>query len=194
MPMQWSSVYCAALSIAIVWGAPALADAQTLAGLQGRVFDASGAVLPGALIRVQDQSTGFDASARTDSDGRYHLSAIPAGEYSVTAEAAGFRSERIEALSVDVGRSLVRDFHLTVGETAETVIVRGEMPLIDRATAPVGHVVKADTVQEIPLNGRHFIDLNLLAPATVAPSQTGFSSRPVRGLGAFSFNMSSASP
>lgn len=77
------------------------ADAQTLAGPQGRVFDASGAAVCGALIRVQDHATGFDASGRTDSDGRrYYLVAIPAGEYSVTAGASGFRSERIEALNV----------------------------------------------------------------------------------------------
>jgi hypothetical protein len=176
------------LSIAIVWGASPLMDAQTLAGLQGRVFDASGAVLPGALIRVQDRSTGFDASIHTDSDGRYYVAAIPAGTYSVTAEATGFRVERIEALSVDVGRRLVRDFHLAVGEATETVVVRAEVPLVDRVTAAVGHVVTAETVQEIPLNGRHFIDLGLLVAGSVAPSQTGFSSRPIRGLGALAFN------
>ena len=69
MPRQSDSVRIAALFVAIVWAA-ALADAQTLAGLQGRVFDASGAAVPGALIRVQDHATGFDASVRTDSDGR----------------------------------------------------------------------------------------------------------------------------
>ena len=63
-----------------------------------------------------------------------------------------------------------------------------EMPLIDRATATVGHVVTAETVQQIPLNGRHFTDLGLLVPGSVAPSQTGFSSRPIRGVGALAFN------
>ena len=46
----------------------------------------------------------------------------------------------------------------------------------------------AETVQQIPLNGRHFIDLGLLVPGSVAPSQTGFSSRPIRGIGALAFN------
>jgi len=187
MPRPWDSVFCVAVSIALVWGA-AVADAQTLAGVQGRVFDASGAVVAGAVVRVQDGSTGFDASVRTDSDGRYYVAAIPAGTYSVTATAAGFRTQRLEALDVDVGRRLVCDFHLAIGEAAEAVIVRAEAPLVDRATAVVGYVVKADTVQEIPLNGRHFIDLSLLVPGSVAPSQTGFSSRPIRGVGALAFN------
>jgi hypothetical protein len=181
------TVRCAAVSIAILWGA-ALAEAQTLAGVQGRVFDQSGAVVPGASILVQNHSTGFDASVRSDSEGRYYVVAIPAGKYSVTVEATGFRAERIETLDVDVGRRLVLDFHLAIAGASETVIVGAEAPLVDRATAVIGHVVKADTVQEIPLNGRHFIDLSLLVPGSVAPSQAGFSSRPIRGVGALAFN------
>jgi len=164
------------------------AVAQILAGLQGRVFDASGAVIPGAVIRVRNESIGFDRSVRADSEGRYYLAAIPNGTYTVTAEATGFRTERIELLNVDVGRTLVRDFHLAVGETTEAVLVRVDVPLIDRATPTVGHVVTAETVQQIPLNGRHFTDLGLLVPGSVAPSQTGFSSRPIRGVGALAFN------
>ena len=166
------------------------ADAQTLAGLQGRVFDASGAAVRGAVIRVQDESTGFDESAAADSEGRYYVPALPNGTYTVTATANGFRTERIEALYVDVGRILVRDFRLVIGQTTETVVVRAEMPLMDRATATVGHVVTGETVQQLPLNGRHFTDLGLLVPGSVAPSQTGFSSRPIRGLGALAFNTS----
>ena len=163
-------------------------SAQNLANLQGQVFDASGAVLPGAVVRVWDKSIGFDESAIADFEGRYYVSAIPNGKYSVTAEANGFRVERIDALNVDVGRTLVRDFHLAVGERTEAVVVHGEVPLVDRASATVGHVVTAETIQQIPLNGRHFTDLGLLVPGSVAPSQTGFSSRPIRGVGALAFN------
>ena len=174
--------------VAVVLCASVPANAQTLATLQGRVFDASGAVLPGATIRVENTSIGFEESVRTDSEGRYYVTAIPNGRYTVTAEAAGFRTERIDTLNVDVGRTLVRDFRLAVGETTETVLVRGEVSLLDRATATVGHVVAAETIEQIPLNGRHFTDLGLLVPGSVAPSQTGFSSRPIRGVGALAFN------
>ena len=176
------------LVIALVLCASVPARAQTFASLQGRVFDPFGALVPGAIIRVQDGSSGFDVSVRTDSEARYNVFAVPNGTYTVTAEAPGFRAERIEALNVDVGRTLVRDFHLTIGDVAETVIVRSETPLVDRASATVGHVVTANTVQEIPLNGRHFTDLGLLVAGSVTPSQTGFSSRPIRGVGALAFN------
>ena len=156
--------------------------------LQGRVFDASGAVLTGAVINVRDESIGFGASVHTDFEGRYFIVAIPPGTYTVAAEASGFRSEIIEELNVDVGRTLVRNFRLAVGDRSETVTVRAEAPLIDR-TATVGHVVTGQTIQEIPLNGRHFTDLGLLVPGSVAPSQTGFSSRPIRGVGALAINI-----
>jgi Carboxypeptidase regulatory-like domain/TonB dependent receptor len=163
------------------------AVAQT-ASLQGRVIDASGTSLPSALIRVREESIGFDVSVRADSEGRYYVAALPNGTHTVTAEATGFRTERIEALNVDAGRTLVRNFRLAVGDRSETVVVRAEVPLVDRATATVGHVVTAETVQQIPLNGRHFTDLGLLVPGSVSPSQTGFSSRPIRGVGALAFN------
>ena len=82
-------------------------------------------------------------SVLTDSQGRYHIAAIPAGRYTVTAEAPGFRTEVIEALDVDVGRTIVRNFVLVVGEQSETVVVRAEVPLVDRASATVGHVSRA---------------------------------------------------
>ncbi len=119
--------------------------AQPTAVLQGRVVDESGAVVPGAVIRVRDDSTGFAVSVLTDLEGHYHIAAIPAGRYTVTAEASGFRTEIIEALDVDVGRTLVRNFVLVVGERSETVVVRAEVPLVDRASATVGHVVTGQT-------------------------------------------------
>ncbi len=161
-----------------------------MAVLQGRVLDASAGVLAGASVSVRDDSTGFASVVKSDAEGRYRVTAIPAGTYRVSVEAAGFRGEVIEALTVDVGRTLVRDFHLAVGDVNERVLVRAEAPLIDRATAAVGHVVTAATVQEIPLNGRHFIDLGPLVPGSLAPSQTGFSTTPVRGTGALAFNTS----
>ena len=127
-------------------------------------------------------------STRTDVEGRYHIAAIPAGSYEVIAAAPGFGSERIPDLTFEVGRTLVRDFRLPLGERTEALVVNPEVPLLDRATSTVGHVVSASKIQEIPLNGRHYIDLGLLVPASVAPSQTGFSTTPIRGTGALAFN------
>src|ERR1700745_3794923 len=62
------------------------------------------------------------------------------------------------------------------------------MPLIDRATTSVGHLIDGRTVQEAPLNGRYFLDLAVLAPGSITASQNGFSTTPDRGLGALAIN------
>ena len=175
------------LLVCVLLGASPL-GAQTNATLQGRVFDASGAVIPGATVSVRSDSQGFDRAASTDAEGRYQVVSIPAGTYEVTASAAGFTVARVEAQIFEVGRTVVRDFRLGVGNTTESVRVTAELSPIDRASSIVGHVITDRTVREIPLNGQHFIDLGLLVPGSVAPSQTGFSTTPVRGIGALAIN------
>jgi hypothetical protein len=177
-----------ALVVVVLVCFPARSLAQTHAVLQGRIFDATAALVAGATVTIHNDRTGLTTSVSSDREGRYHVPAVPAAIYRVTVEAAGFRTTNIEALHVDAGRTVVRDFHLAVGDRTDTVVVRAEVPLVDRATATVGHVVTAQTIQDIPLNGRHFIDLGLLVPGSVAPSQTGFSARPIRGVGSLAFN------
>jgi outer membrane receptor protein involved in Fe transport len=172
----------------VLWAAAS--SAQTMAVLQGRVFDPSGAVVPAATITVRNQSTGFVRSGTADAEGRYRIDAIPVGPSEVTAAATGFRSEVIDPLIFEVGRTLVRDFRLAIGDRSEAVVVSPELPLLDRTTSTVGHMVSARTIQEIPLNGRHSIDLGPLVPGSLAPSQTGFSTTPIRGTGALAFNTS----
>jgi hypothetical protein len=170
----------------LLWAAPS--GAQETATLQGRVFDPTGAVVANATVVVRNESRGFARSAETDREGRYHLAAIPPGSYEVTAAASGFTSDRIPELILEVGRTLVRDFHLSLGTRNESVVVNAELPLLDRASSTVGHVVAGSKIQAIPLNGRHYIDLGLLVPGSVAPSLAGFSTTPIRGTGALAFN------
>ena len=177
------------LVLAVVsFGTTVSIGAQSVAALEGSVRDVFGFVLADAEITVRDESNGLNLGARVDEDGRYRIAAIPAGVYTVTVDADGFRREVIDRLYVEVGRTLVRDFQLPVG-VHETVVVVAEAPLIDRATTTVGDVVTATAVQQIPLNGRHFIDLAMLVPGAVGPSQTGFSTTPIRGVGALAVNI-----
>jgi hypothetical protein len=80
------------------------------------------------------------------------------------------------------------DIRLTVGAVAEDVNVTGSAPVIETATTSIGQVITQRTVQEIPLNGRHFVDLGLLIPGSVTPPANGFLSAPLRGQGSFAFN------
>src|SRR6185369_13127466 len=140
---------------------------------QGRVLDTSGAALRQASITILNHATGFRPVIATDAEGRYYVPAIPAGSYEVTAAADGFRPEIIEGLRFEVGRTLVRDFRLNIGSQSEAITVTAELPLLDRVSSTVGYVVSPETVHQMPLNGRHFVDLGLLVPGSVAPSQNG---------------------
>ena len=164
------------------------ASAQTLAAIQGRVLDVSGAVLSDAVVRVWNPSVGFDISVRTDAEGRYHVFGIPAGIYTVSAEATGFRAGRLEAFSLDVGRTVVRDFRLDVAAVGAEVVVTAEAPLLDQASATLGHVVYAGDHREHPAQRSPFHGSAAAGAGSVAPSQAGFSSRPIRGLGTLAFN------
>jgi carboxypeptidase family protein/TonB-dependent receptor-like protein len=187
----WASLWGpVSASLLFLLGTATVASAQTMAALQGRVFDASGATLPNASIAILNLAAGFKTVVLTDAEGRYNVPAIPAGSYEVTVAADGFRPEVIQDLTFDVGRTLVRDFRLEIGGRREAVIVTAEIPLLDRATSTVGHVMSPQTIHEVPLNGRHFVDLGPLVPGAVAPSQNGFSTTPIRGTGALAFNTS----
>ena len=123
-----------------------------------------------------------------DDEGRYHIRRDTGRNVPGQGRGDGLPLRNHQGAELQVGRTVVRDFRLEVGPGAETVVVAAEYPLIERASSAVGHVVTAQTVQEMPLNGRHFTDLGLLVPGSVAPSQTGFSTTPIRGVGALAIN------
>jgi len=95
-------------------------------------------------------------------------------------------------LILSVGSTVRQDFSLMVAAATAVVEVQATAPLVDSSTISVGTVVNQTTVQEIPLNGRHFVDLSLLTAGTVTPPANGFLTAPLRGQGSFSFNSAGA--
>ena len=83
---------------------------------------------------------------------------------------------------------MVQNFQMDVGAISEQVLVSSDVPVIETSTTSVGTVINQRTVQEIPLNGRHFVDLGLLIPGSVTPPQNGFLTAPLRGQGSFAIN------
>jgi hypothetical protein len=162
--------------------------AQSTATLQGAVNDPSGAVVPNAKITVRNQATGIERLTQSDSDGNYQVAALPVGMYRLEVQAQGFQTQILPNLNVEVGRTLVQNFQLQVGSISQQVTITSDVPVIETATTSVGTVIDQKTVQEIPLNGRHFVDLGLLIPGSVTPPQNGFLTAPLRGQGSFAFN------
>jgi hypothetical protein len=166
--------------------------AQSTGAIQGTVSDASGAVIPNATVVVTNEQTGEAHTLKTDSAGLYSLPALPPGNYKVQAESPGLQTVAASHLIVSVGTTTTQNFTLGVASTSETIQITAAPPLVDSTSTSVGTVINQRTVQEIPLNGRHFVDLALLIPGSVTPPQNGFLTAPLRGQGSFAFNSAGA--
>lgn len=186
--MTYKSSFRVLLLAALFLGLATVAFGQSTATLQGTITDQKGSVVPGAKVTVRNQATGIERTSQTDTDGNYQIAALPVGLYSVQVEAQGFKGQLVSDLSVEVGRTIVKNFPLDVGAIEQKVNVTADTPIIETATTSVGTVINQRTVQEIPLNGRHFVDLGLLIPGSVTPPQNGFLTAPLRGQGSFGLN------
>ncbi len=163
-------------------------DAQSTALLNGTVSDASGAAVPSAKVILRNTATSEEWNTQTNGAGLYVFPSLPPGNYQITVTQAGFQTLIVTDLRLDVATSVTKDLQLTVGSVSQQVQVTTEAPLIETSTTGVGQVINSKTVQEIPLNGRHFVDLNLLTPGTVTPPANGFLTAPLRGQGSFAIN------
>ena len=163
------------------------ARAQSTAALQGTVVDNQSAAVPGATVEIRNTATALSRTLVTDASGSYVAASLPPGDYNIEVSLTGFQT-KARTVTLEVGRSARADVQLSIASVAEEVNVTAEAPLIDTATVSVGTVVNQKTVQEIPLNGRHFVDLGLLIPGSVTPPQNGFLTAPLRGQGSFAFN------
>jgi outer membrane receptor protein involved in Fe transport len=182
------SFFILPLAITIFFMAGAPAFGQSTATFQGTVTDQKGDVVPNATIIVRNQATGIERTAQTDGTGNFQVAALTAGLYSVEVQAAGFKSTAVSDLSIEVARTVNKNFELQVGSLEQKVNITADTPIIETATTSVGQVINQRTVQEIPLNGRHFVDLGLLIPGSVTPPQNGFLTAPLRGQGSFGLN------
>jgi hypothetical protein len=166
----------------------ATALAQTTASIQGTVSDQSGAAIVGAKVTVKNTALGIERTTQTSSSGGYEVPALPPGTYSVQVQMTGFETQLAKEVVLEVSKNSVQNFGLKVASTSEVVTVEATAPVIESTTITVGQTINQRTVQDIPLNGRHFVDLALLIPGSVTPPQNGFLSAPLRGQGMFQFN------
>ena len=166
--------------------------AQSTGSIQGSVTDPSGAALPDAMVKVSNLGTGETRSFKTDSAGLYSIPSLLPGTYKVEVQASGMQAAVANNLVVAVGTTTTQNFSMKIGATSTTVEVQAGAPVVESSSTSVGTVINQRTVQEIPLNGRHFVDLALLIPGSVTPPANGFLTAPLRGQGSFAFNSAGA--
>ncbi len=173
--------------LGILFSVPA--GAQVAGGtLSGTITDPSDKSIPQAQVSISNVATGITTTVTTNSDGFYIAPNLLPGEYQVSVSAKGFNSETRKGISLTVGARQVFDLTLHVGSAAKTVVeVTTEAPAVQLASSDISAVVTANTVRELPLNGRSWTDLAALQPGVdtiqTQPTFATGSDRGNRGFG-----------
>ena len=159
--------------------------AQTNVGngsIQGTVTDPSGAVVNGAKITITEKSKGVSISRTSDSKGAYTSGALIPGYYSVRVEASGFKTSEVP-VTVQVDNTASANIKLEVGQTSQVVEVEASTVQVNTEQATVQGVITENQIENLPVNGRNFLDLAQLEPGVQIqdgqnfdPTKAGYSS------------------
>lgn len=147
------------------------AFAQTWRGtIHGNVLDPSDARVAGATIRVTSSESGKVRTTASDNTGAYNLSLLPPGSYSVQVERDGFKTQS-NTVTLSVNQEVRLDVRLTAGNRGETVTVTSRPEPLKTDSVSLSTVVETRNVRQLPLDGRNFYELSLLAPGTLPAAQ-----------------------
>ena len=134
------------------------------ASIQGTVSDTSGAAMADATVQVKNVNTGATQRVASDSQGRFIVPDLGVGDYEVQAAKTGFQTLVRRGITLTVGAQIVVDFSLPVGQQQQTVTVEGEAAQVETTNSTVGTLTEPTQMRELPLNGRNFEQLIVLAP------------------------------
>ncbi|MFL6247639.1 MAG: carboxypeptidase regulatory-like domain-containing protein, partial [Thermoanaerobaculia bacterium] len=163
-------IYTFMLLVALV---PFSAFAQSSTGsISGKAVDDSGAALPGVTVTATSAATGATRTAVTNGTGQYELGLLAPGAYALTAELSGFQPLKFARLVVNVGTATTLDLKLKPG-VAEEMTVMATAPVVETTRSEVSSVVNEKAIQNLPTNGRNFIDFVLTTPGVVRDARLG---------------------
>jgi hypothetical protein len=146
--------------------------AQTVTStLQGRVSDSTGAVISEASVTALNTATGLKRSVTANAVGEYQIGGLPAGDYTVNAEKQGFQKSA-KKIRLDLGASGSLDFALTPGQVQTQVEVQDVGEVAEPTRTMVSSVIDQQKIENLPVNGREFIDFALLAPGITIGNTT----------------------
>src|SRR5262245_30879990 len=157
------------LTIFVLIAGVALAQTAT-SRITGTVSDASGALVPGAMVTVRNEATGVAYTQPTTEAGLYGFSSLPVGTYTITVALAGFKTANKTGNILEVNTPLVINMALEVGGVTETVSIAAEVEVLQTSNAVIGNVVERKAIVDLPLNGRNPLALITLEPGVVQRS------------------------
>jgi hypothetical protein len=156
---------------------PLSAPAQTtVSTIEGTIKDAQGSMVSGAQVVVKSPALGIERTAISDVDGFYRITALPAGNYSLTISHTGFSTRTFEDVELTVNRTLTLDIPLEVGAVQEQVDVVEYAQLLNPTSSSTGSTITPQQIKEMPTNGRNYLDLMQLVPGVVVNRQANVGS------------------
>src|ERR1700744_3420777 len=155
--------------------APLLAQ-LTSADIVGRVTDSSGAVVAGAKVTAENVDTHAARTVETNTSGEFVFTLLPIGNYTVEVKADGFKTFTEPGLQLASGDRQRVDAQMVIGQIAQTLEVNSQAAVLQTDSSTVGNTVTEKAVQDLPLNGRNYINLAQLAAGANAGSSTAFTS------------------
>ena len=160
------------LSILVLTACVTVRAQSGTSSIQGRVFDASGAVVEKADVLLKNTATDVVLKAVSDESGIYSFPSISPGVYSLDVSKQGFAPFKVSDFRVIVGQHATEDATLNVASSTATVTVNanGLSNLIDPESNDLGTVIGPQSVQQLPLNGRNYLQLGLLSGAATQPA------------------------
>ncbi len=132
--------------------------------ITGKVIDPAGAEIAGAMVIITNTATNLRRAATTNGSGIYDAPALPPGNYSVRVEMKGFKSDVRNNIDLQVEQVANLNFTLEIGDVKETVEVSAQAATLDTENAAVGTVVETRRIEDLPLNGRNYLQLASLTP------------------------------
>jgi Carboxypeptidase regulatory-like domain len=152
--------------------APTASAQVTTADLVGTVRDSSNAVIAGAKVTLTNDATNVSRSTTSDQSGYYNFIGLQPGNYTLTVEQQGFKKLQRSGVELQVNQRAQVDLELQVGAVGETVQITETAPLLESQSSVLGSVIQERQVQDLPLNGRNFVQLAVLSPG-VSGAGTG---------------------
>lgn len=160
---RFSHLYLGGLLAILFLLAPGL-SAQTTSTIEGTVKDKQGLTVAAATVHLTSSALAIDRTVTSEADGSYHLATIPPGIYEITASKAGFETQRYKNLKVTLNQTVTYDITLLVGAVSQTVEVSSAQPLLETAASSTGTTITPQEIEDMPINGRNYLDLLQLVP------------------------------
>ena len=158
------ALFCGLLAAVLIFP---VAAQEFRATISGHIIDQSGTAVPNVKVTVKNAATSEVFTTTTSDTGDYAVPFLKPSSYSITAEAASFKTETRENIEARVGDKVTVDFSMQLGQVSESVTILGEPPLLEVQTASRGGVIDNRRVTQLPLNGRNPINFTNLTTGVI---------------------------